>query len=458
MAYAEKSTVTLHQLVYLALFLAVIAVVLGALGTKAFHDVEVNPNDDQEMRNLKVNGELSVRNSTIYRNHGHEKRTSTSRLHDIGTRMILDDGSVFRYAYSNGVLPAGQLVQEAAGIAAHDMDLTVASASIGATQITVTPGAAAVTANQYAGGYLYVNDGAGGEGQVYRIASNPAALASTAFVVTLREPITQAFVTGATLVGLKANPYFDVIPAPIVPTGRILGTTRADVPDNTHFWLQTWGEASVLIARNPGIVGHTLVNSPEVVGAAHPDPTGLDIFSGTKTAAASRTGIATTDSAVPTTRVMVSQGGNGTLLVGTTPAVLVGTEAETYQTLIYSFRKADFLILPVVGDVLEIGVEGTVSASNATVGVLKTVITATVVSIFDGGFGAGIASPANYHLQLNVALIEPTPDAAVTNAATFTITGIKMVRPAANYQPIGKALMIPAVDTDYQLSFLEISA
>ena len=59
----------------------------------------------------------------------------------------------------------------------------------GDTSITVTLGATAATKDQYADGYIYTNDNTTtsdrGEGQIYRIASNPAADGSATLAVTL---------------------------------------------------------------------------------------------------------------------------------------------------------------------------------------------------------------------------------------------------------------------------------
>lgn len=49
---------SVHQMCYLALFLAVVAVVLGGLGTKAYFDIAHNDDEDQQVGNLRVNGVL----------------------------------------------------------------------------------------------------------------------------------------------------------------------------------------------------------------------------------------------------------------------------------------------------------------------------------------------------------------------------------------------------------------
>lgn len=59
---------TVHQMCYLALFLAVVAVVLGGLGTKAYYDVAHNPDEDQEVGELKADSIL-VANKAVMGNY-----------------------------------------------------------------------------------------------------------------------------------------------------------------------------------------------------------------------------------------------------------------------------------------------------------------------------------------------------------------------------------------------------
>jgi hypothetical protein len=453
-------------MVYLALFLAVIAVILGGLGTKAYYDIDHNPDEDHEVGDITVNGVLTAHNDVVlndtvhindgtrHGNYGEEHVTGTTKLHTVGTRMILPDGRVFRYALANGALPAGQLVQESANVALHDMDLAVATAAIGATQITVTPGATAVTANQYQGGYLYVNDGAGGEGQVYAIASHPAADASTAFVVTLQSGITQAFTNGTTLVGLKANAYFDCIPAPVVPTARILGAPVADIADNGYGWVQTWGEAALLVDTLVPVVGEDLYPSSNTSGAVD-NVVGVDIISGTRVKGASIEAQDFADAAVTSGDVIVSQGGTGAADISGITAAVTAIEAETATTLVYSFLTADLAYLPRVGDILSISVSGLESASSVATASGSVNVTTVVTGVANGALNGGLTNASNYHIQLGQSLCQNTLGAEIDGADDFTINSIRMVKPAS--QSIGTALSIPAVDTDYQLSYLQIA-
>ena len=183
---------------------------------------------------------------TIWGNYGDEKVTGTTQLHPYGTRMVLPDNRVFYYGQTDGVQTAGAICQTPVGIANHDMDLATNTASSGDKSVTVTVGGTAVTANQYADGYLYVNDGTG-EGHIYKIRQHDAISTSSSGTINLYDG--DAIATGfaaATIVGLAKNPYKDFIVYPTTSTGHAVGVAATDFDDDDFGWLQTWGPAAVL--------------------------------------------------------------------------------------------------------------------------------------------------------------------------------------------------------------------
>ena len=211
---------------------------------------------------------MALTYGTIYGDFGDEKVTVTPSDTSptagevdpnngliVGTRMILPDGRVFRYAFSNGAVGAGKGVQSSIALANQDTDIAVNSATaVGAKSVSITFGTSPntdVTADQYANGYLFVND-VDGEGQVYRIKGTGAHLAadvsaSPAVEINLQDGDTIATaLTTSSEIGLVANPYQDVIITPAgAQTARCVGYTACEVADNTYFWAQTWGEAAV---------------------------------------------------------------------------------------------------------------------------------------------------------------------------------------------------------------------
>lgn len=189
---------------------------------------------------------------------------NTVQQHVLGTRLTLVDGRVFRYAQAGAVdLVAGNLLQQALPIPNH-LALTSVIAAIGATSTTVTPGATAGAANLYAEGYLGI-DTTPGNGLTYRIAGHPAIVASTAFTLTLDEPISVAF-TAATRYGLMANLYKNVLQSPSTKTGAIVGVAPVVIAAASFGWVQTWGAASVLINGTPATTA-PVMNSVTTAGA-----------------------------------------------------------------------------------------------------------------------------------------------------------------------------------------------
>ena len=185
----------------------------------------------------------------IYGDFGAEKVTNTTKKRSLGTILELPDGREFKYVLNgSGAITSGKLTSSAAMIGNHDMDLTTAAASVGDTSITVTLGGTAATKDQYADGYIYTNDGTG-QGQIYRIASNPAADSSATLAVTLasNDPVNVAL-DSTTLSGLAVNPYSGIVVSPTSITNRTLGVTATDIAANAYGFVQTKGLASVLVS------------------------------------------------------------------------------------------------------------------------------------------------------------------------------------------------------------------
>ena len=113
---------------------------------------------------------MALTYGSIWGDYGDEKATGTTQLHPLSTRMVLPDGRVYYYGQADGAITSGKVCQSAVGIANHDMDLAVNTASAGDKSLTVTVGGTAVTEEEYKDGYVYVNDGTG-EGHVTRSVS-----------------------------------------------------------------------------------------------------------------------------------------------------------------------------------------------------------------------------------------------------------------------------------------------
>ena len=136
---------------------------------------------------------------------------SSTPNHSIGEKLELEDGRVFRYAYTAAAINRGLLVsQDVSATAIVESDGKLTAAAAGATEVTYTDSGTvgSATANQYAGGYLHTTDDAG-EGFNYRIKSNTAA-DSNAITFTLYDGLVVALTT-ATDVAVTGGLWYNVL-------------------------------------------------------------------------------------------------------------------------------------------------------------------------------------------------------------------------------------------------------
>lgn len=204
--------------------------------------------------------------------------TSTVQQHALGDKVFSPDGRAFRYvqAGASALIP-GQVVQSPAIIANHVNLTPTALSSVGDTTITVTLGATAATANQYAGGYLVVELGSTGAGQTLLIKSHPAANASATLTLTLEDPVRVA-TTGTVTVDLIANRYMGVINTPTTATANIVGVSGVAIPAGSYGWIQTRGICGVLTSGTPaagtGVGAGTTLAGAVLVNTATLQPMG----------------------------------------------------------------------------------------------------------------------------------------------------------------------------------------
>ena len=143
-----------------------------------------------------------------------------------------------------------------------------AQASVGDKTISVTA-QGTIAEDKYADGFIFINDGTG-EGLVYKIASNAAGTGSATMVVTLYDGDTVAVATdstaASTLCGFALNTYKDVIISPTTVSNVAVGVSTVSVTQDYYCWLQTWGEAAVLV-NAAGVVGqHVRVGGASTAG------------------------------------------------------------------------------------------------------------------------------------------------------------------------------------------------
>lgn len=171
--------------------------------------------------------------------------TSTTQEFPLGAKAVGEAGKEYRYVeVGAAALTAGQMVMSPASVANHVNIAVQAAVAVGATSITVTLGATAATANQYADGVIAIND-VDGQGHTYVIDSHPAADASANLTVTLKEEVREALTTSSQAT-LHADPHKDVLTTTAPATGTPIGVAVTDAAANTYAWVQNRGVAAVL--------------------------------------------------------------------------------------------------------------------------------------------------------------------------------------------------------------------
>lgn len=183
--------------------------------------------------------------AAIYSLDPYEFSSSATEGHQIGELAMDKYGDLWRYAKigaSNAV--AGQLQGAPVQKTNHHNRPASAAVAVGGKSVSLTLGATAAVANEYAGGYLVANDVAP-EGEVYRISKHAAADASAALVVYVEKPFQSAITTSSEFT-LVHNAWNGVIVGTSF-TVRAAGVPVVDATAAYFGWIKTRGVCPVLI-------------------------------------------------------------------------------------------------------------------------------------------------------------------------------------------------------------------
>lgn len=155
------------------------------------------------------------------------------------------DGRTYRYGYAGAsALDPGKVMVTPAVVANHQNRAVTAAVAIGGTTVTLTLGATAATADQYAGGYLTIND-VTGEGITYLVRGNLAAASSGTLTVYLQEPVTVALTTSSEGT-MNVNQFSSLIVAPGAIAHQVAGVPNVTVTAAYYAWIQVGGYCSIL--------------------------------------------------------------------------------------------------------------------------------------------------------------------------------------------------------------------
>ena len=195
-----------------------------------------------------------------------------TQLFPLGSRLLYGN-TVYAYGRLAAVaITAGKCVTHAASIA-HHFDLTpTAGVAAGETAISVETAGTDITLNQYANGYLYVNDAAG-EGQMLRIKSNPAHDHSSdpSIVITCYDDLATAITTSSRIT-LIPDPRSAQIVQAATTTGATLGVTVVDMAASAYGWFAVSGPQAVLTSGTLVVGNHAVpLGAAGAVGPAAGD-------------------------------------------------------------------------------------------------------------------------------------------------------------------------------------------
>ena len=202
-----------------------------------------------------------------------DTRTETATAqHLVGQLGVTPDGRKYRYTKAGGSdLAPGKISVAAVSVADHTNVAVAAAAAAGATAVTVTLAATAATLNQYAGGYLTINNEAG-EGVAYLVSGHPAADASASLVVTLKEAVTVALTTSSKAT-LSKNKFDGTVISVTDQLDLPTGVPNITITAAQFGWSQTSGPCPVLADETLAIgisvtIGSSIAGAVEAVDAS----------------------------------------------------------------------------------------------------------------------------------------------------------------------------------------------
>lgn len=199
--------------------------------------------------------------------------TYTDRRWMLGTKLILQDGRMFRFCLAGGTtLAPGKVCQSPANVANHILQTPATAGVVGDTSLSVTLGATAMTADQYRDGIMSVNLGTG-FGYSYALDTHAAVGSGAATGSSLKfkrgVSLQKAVPTTANSVSFIANPYSNSIVYPTTPTGAPIGVPMVSITNAQYGWLQTRGLSTVL-TNGTVVIGDAVVTSATTAGAVDP--------------------------------------------------------------------------------------------------------------------------------------------------------------------------------------------
>ena len=174
----------------------------------------------------------------------------TVAQYSVGTRLVTEDGRVFRYCLSSGATKCARGANSTGTIADNGIAGSTSLASA-VGDVTITFASQTFAKDELRGGYLIVHTAS--DAQQNRYITGNTVASSSAVVITVAEPFAVA-VAAAQYCEVCPNPY-RYVQAPAgdeANRASIIGVPYVKVAaSGSYFWAQTWGPCWL----NPGPYG-----------------------------------------------------------------------------------------------------------------------------------------------------------------------------------------------------------
>lgn len=170
--------------------------------------------------------------------------SATNEGPQLGQQAMDKYGDLYRWAKASAAISAGKLQLAPTQKTNHHNCAATAAVAAGLKKVTLTLGATAAVAQEYAHGWLAANDNSP-EGETYRIVSHPAADSAATLEVTVDRPFVTAITTSSefTLV----HNHWNSVQEGTTVTIPAAGVCIVDIASGSYGWLKTKGVQSTLI-------------------------------------------------------------------------------------------------------------------------------------------------------------------------------------------------------------------
>jgi len=190
----------------------------------------------------------------------------------LGALQFGENGKGFRLVKAGAsALVVGNTLQSSAVDTQFDGLAVAVAAAAGVSQVTLTNGTTAVTANQFDGGDFVVSTSSTASaniGEHYTIVGHGTAISGASLVIYLDRPLRTALTVATTTVAIRRSPYSGIIQSTGgAATGSPAGVAIYAIPAAAYGWVQTKGTAGVLSDGSTFAVGSLVGPSVATAGA-----------------------------------------------------------------------------------------------------------------------------------------------------------------------------------------------